>query len=61
MMNTELKELITLIKANKSKPVQSVVDSYFGSIVWSALKDEYESLTPAEKQSLITKLTNERK
>ena len=60
-MNHEIQELITLVKTNKSKSVQSVVDSFFADIHWSPLKDEYDRMTPAEKRFLIAKLTTERK
>jgi hypothetical protein len=59
-MNDEILELIELVKQS-SKPVQEVVDSYFDSIVWSMLKDEYSRMNTVEKRFLIAKLTTERK
>jgi hypothetical protein len=60
-MNHEIQELITLVKTNKSKSVQEVVDSFFAEIIWSPLKDEYDRMNDVEKQFLIAKLTTERK
>jgi hypothetical protein len=60
-MNHEIQQLIEQVKTNVSKPVQEVVDDFFGQIVWSPLKDEYSRMTKAEKRFLIAKLTTERK
>jgi len=60
-MNHEIQQLIELVKTNKSKPVQEVVENFFQSIVWSPLKAEYDRMNDVERRFLIAKLTTERK
>jgi len=52
--------LIELIKTS-SLPVQTVVQGYMDSVVYSLLKTEYEAMSPKQKRALITKLSKERK
>jgi hypothetical protein len=59
-MNSELKDLISRVKASK-KPVWAVVDEFFDEICWSILKSEFDRMSDEQKLALINRLTKERK
>lgn len=58
-MNTELNWLIGLVKSS-NEDVKTVVQTYFDSITWSSLKDEWNVMTESQKTAFINKLTKVR-
>jgi len=59
-MNPELKELLKHVKAakvNSPERVQTEIDTFFRSIHWSLLKDEWDNrMTKVEKRAFCIKM-----
>lgn len=55
----ELNHIIELVKAS-TDAVETIVETYFASVNWTMLKDEYQRMSKAQKAKFLKKLDNER-
>ena len=55
-MNAEIREILQYVCAHPEVTTREAVDVYFGQIIWSIEKAEWEKLIDQEKQEFVNAL-----
>ena len=52
-MNAAIREIIEYVQTHPEMSVGDAIESYFGEIIWSLEKDEYQRMSQEERQRFV--------
>ena len=57
-MNAAIREIINYVLRHPEMSVGEAVESYFGEIIWSLEKDEYQRMSQEERQRFVEAISD---